>query len=408
MIGTMSFSRELLNEPREDTSPEKKETMKEMSTGSTQKQTDQKPNAVFNSVDFGKFLSKEYPKSFDSSSPFLSKENAVASLGSVFKSKDAFSKLFSSSEWGMDLTKNPQKPPSRGGSDSKKLAKVLSSKDWMPLQTLGSHVDVSYSQNMFNGSDSETSSDKKTKEDAKKSLAKVLSSRDWTKTLGSHVDVAYSGNIFATSDSEKSFPEVPTEVASAAELPPAKTDWENMFLSQLQLVPPPPEDAVDEETNMDIVEENVPSTSNEAAAVAETPAPKKKRKRKPRKKVVPEVKVYVEPTDVDVLLGRGGRSNHHPGNKRYREEVKNLHKWYLGIEDKDEKTDLSQCLVDYVHSYEGRFLEKDSNGWFLVPNIVARRKASQALREDNDPTKRAQKRKRYLEKKAKVEAEKTG
>merc|ERR1711939_700728 len=85
---------------------------------------------------------------------------------------------------------------------------------------------------------------------------------------------------------------------------------------------------------------------------------KKKRKRKPRKKVVPEKKVYVEPADADVLCGRGGRSNHHPGNKRYREEVKNLQKWYLDIEGKDEKTDLSQCLVDYVKSYDGRFPEK--------------------------------------------------
>jgi hypothetical protein len=127
--------------------------------------------------------------------------------------------------------------------------------------------------------------------------------------------------------------------------------------------------------------------------------PKKKRKRRPRKKIVPDVKEYVEPTDIDVLLGRGGRSNHHPGNKRYREEVQNLQGWYLGVEDKNEKTDLSQCLVDYVHSYEGRFLYKDEVGWYVVPNIIARRKASQALREDNDAEKRAAKRARFLQKK---------
>jgi len=127
---------------------------------------------------------------------------------------------------------------------------------------------------------------------------------------------------------------------------------------------------------------------------------KKKRIRKPRQKVVPAVKEYVTPTINDVLLGRGGRSNHHPGNKRYREEVRNLREWYLSIgENKDEKTSLSQCLVDYVYQYNGRFLEKDDIGWYVVPNIVARRKASQALREDDDPVKRAAKRARFLRKK---------
>jgi hypothetical protein len=201
-----------------------------------------------------------------------------------------------------------------------------------------------------------------------------------------------------------------------------------MFFSQLQLFPPAL--AVADEENC----ENIPVSRQEEVlsggtmasstpalvpsegildappqvdtVTSQDPSPpmkanqtQKKRKRKPRKKVVPEVKIYVEPLDFDVLLGRGGRSNHHPGNKRYREEVTNLQSWYLGIEDKEEKTDLSQCLVDYVHSYQGRFLEKDDVGWFVIPNIVARRKASQALREDNDATKRAGKRARYLKKK---------
>jgi len=323
---------------------------------------------MFSSVDFGKdfgkFLKESYPKS-DSTPPFLSKDSSVSGFGSMFKSKDAFSKMFASAEWGMKYTKTDKKtdapaPQKKMSAETKKnLAKVLSSQDWMPMETLGSHVDVSYSQNMFIGSDPENS----------------------------------------------------VSVLPPPELPPAKTDWDNMFFSQLQLVPPPPpppalvgeEDDVPElELKLAIPNDGTLATiaesppSNQAAAAA----PKKKRKRKPRKKVVPEVKVYVEPTEVDVLMGRGGRSNHHPGNKRYREEVNNLHTWYLGIGDKDEKTDLSQCLVDYVHSYKGRFLESDKVGWFVVPNIVARRKASQALREDNDPEKRAQKRARFLEKKA--------
>lgn len=112
----------------------------------------------------------------------------------------------------------------------------------------------------------------------------------------------------------------------------------------------------------------------------QTMGPKKARKNKRNRD--PTVKEYVEPTDKDVLLGRGGRSNHHPGNKRYRDEVHNLQKWYKASA-KPEKTDLSQCLVNYIHSYGGRFLKLDSSNqqWFIVTNIVARRKASQALRE---------------------------
>jgi len=69
---------------------------------------------------------------------------------------------------------------------------------------------------------------------------------------------------------------------------------------------------------------------------------------------------------------------------------------------------MSQVLVDVMEKMGGRFLEEDkvkegekmvSKGWYVVPNIVARRKASQALREDNDPAKRKAKRARFLAKK---------
>merc|ERR1712232_1114082 len=108
----------------------------------------------------------------------------------------------------------------------------------------------------------------------------------------------------------------------------------------------------------------------------------------------------------------GGRSNHHPGNKRYREEVVNFRPLYASLETDKEKTDMSQRLVDVIEQFGGRFLEEDkvkdgnswiSLGWYVVPNIVARRKAGQALREDNDPEKRKAKRARFLAKKKAAE-----
>eukprot|EP00568_Trieres_chinensis_P000260 CAMPEP_0183307666 /NCGR_PEP_ID=MMETSP0160_2-20130417/18660_1 /TAXON_ID=2839 ORGANISM="Odontella Sinensis, Strain Grunow 1884" /NCGR_SAMPLE_ID=MMETSP0160_2 /ASSEMBLY_ACC=CAM_ASM_000250 /LENGTH=337 /DNA_ID=CAMNT_0025471305 /DNA_START=35 /DNA_END=1048 /DNA_ORIENTATION=+ len=94
-------------------------------------------------------------------------------------------------------------------------------------------------------------------------------------------------------------------------------------------------------------------------------------------------KVYCEPNDKDVLLGRGGLTNHHVGNKRYREEIEQLKPWYNSCKTKTEKKELSQLFMEYVHSYGGRFLEKDETGrWHLAENKRARKKASQALREN--------------------------
>jgi hypothetical protein len=310
---------------------------------------------------------------------------------------------------------------------------ALSSKDWLPLPTPETSQAVlptaETSQTMLPVT--------YTSQESLVDIKAALSSKDWMlmSTLGNHVDISYNPQMFCGSDSESVTNDV-HETALTAELLPAKTNWNSLFLSQLQLVPPSPcilSERIHSISSVvsapDMNEESLspaeyfyssPTASStlplqseevQADTVASSPEANeemdnetteqqpKKRKRRPRKKIVPKVKEYVEPTDVDVLLGRGGRSNHHPGNKRYREEVQNLHSWYLGVEEKNEKTDLSQCLVDYVHSYNGRFLHQDEAGWYVVLNIIARRKASQALREDNDAAKRAAKRTRFLQKK---------
>jgi hypothetical protein len=99
----------------------------------------------------------------------------------------------------------------------------------------------------------------------------------------------------------------------------------------------------------------------------------------------------------DVLFGRGGRSNHHPGNKTYRDIVCKQQDYYRSC-DKNEKTKVAQGVVDLVQGQiGGRFLEldKDTNQWYLVPNVVARRKVGQALRENNTQEARAAKRAKY-------------
>jgi len=135
-------------------------------------------------------------------------------------------------------------------------------------------------------------------------------------------------------------------------------------------------------------------------------AGKRKRKRKPRPKILPDVKVYVEIETNDVLSGRGGKSNHHPGNNRYREEIQNNREFYATLgEDNDAKASVAEAVVTFVQSNGGRFLEKDDVGWFVIHDRAARLKASQALREDDDQEKRAAKRARYLANLARKKAE---
>jgi hypothetical protein len=148
-----------------------------------------------------------------------------------------------------------------------------------------------------------------------------------------------------------------------------------------------------------------------------------------------------EITNNDVLLGRGGRTNHHVGNATYRKYKEELQERYLTA-TKDEKTDIANELVEMIHSRNGRFLKeydptkpsaftltlnqtadiernrkaklstkkKGNNNddedddqsivdyWYEVDLKAARTKASQALRELNTPEIRAAKRAKYRNK----------
>jgi hypothetical protein len=91
----------------------------------------------------------------------------------------------------------------------------------------------------------------------------------------------------------------------------------------------------------------------------------------------------IEPTDDDVLLGRGGYVNIHPGNIKFRQKALELREWYEAS-SKEEKYNISNVLIHSVMSQGHRFLEKGSDGqglWYEVSGNGVRKKASQALRE---------------------------
>jgi hypothetical protein len=87
--------------------------------------------------------------------------------------------------------------------------------------------------------------------------------------------------------------------------------------------------------------------------------------------------------DLDILCGRGGKSNHHVGNKKYRHVVGYMKMRYQHCRGKTQKTDLARLIVDHCAAYGARFLKHDaeSGRYYILSNDEARRKTSQALRE---------------------------
>jgi hypothetical protein len=84
----------------------------------------------------------------------------------------------------------------------------------------------------------------------------------------------------------------------------------------------------------------------------------------------------------DVLCGRGGLSNHHPGNEWYRRLVRSNRPLYRAC-PKHTKLLVSKAIVQAVEQQKGRFLERNrkTGFWYPVSYKKAVDKTSQGLRE---------------------------
>ena len=93
------------------------------------------------------------------------------------------------------------------------------------------------------------------------------------------------------------------------------------------------------------------------------------------------------PTMLDVLCERGGRSNHHPGNKEYVKLIRNMA--HLYPEELNKKGDFTQSIVRKVKGWGGRFMKRKdkSNEWFEVDDEFAKKKVGQLLRDMRKPVK---------------------
>ncbi len=87
----------------------------------------------------------------------------------------------------------------------------------------------------------------------------------------------------------------------------------------------------------------------------------------------------------DVLCGRGGATNNHDGNKRFRSTVAEHQPEYLGARKKD-KVVIARRIVRIIRERGGRFLRRDdaTGQWIDVGDKKAAEKTSQALREGLD------------------------
>ncbi|CAB9496264.1 expressed unknown protein [Seminavis robusta] len=88
--------------------------------------------------------------------------------------------------------------------------------------------------------------------------------------------------------------------------------------------------------------------------------------------------------DNDVLLGRGGKTNHHPGNASYLKLIEAREVEYMFLESRTEKTEYAMKFVQQLRKEGIRFLKKDpKNGklWNDVGDVKMREKVSQNLRE---------------------------
>ena len=91
-----------------------------------------------------------------------------------------------------------------------------------------------------------------------------------------------------------------------------------------------------------------------------------------------------KPHDNDVMYGRGGGTNHHPGNKRFRKIVEDRKVDYVNSKRLDKPLIALEIIKDWREQVPpGRFLKIDEKTglWNDVGDKKAREKTSQALRE---------------------------
>lgn len=131
----------------------------------------------------------------------------------------------------------------------------------------------------------------------------------------------------------------------------------------------------------------LPSSQQQQQPTPPTGPKKKPSTAQPRPKVTVKPKgigpIY-EYNDNDVLAGRGGRINAHPGNVQFRDIIARRKNNYLDPNTKKlEKAHIAADIVYNIRALNpsGRFLKQESDGgWWDIGDQKAIKKTGQALR----------------------------
>jgi hypothetical protein len=117
----------------------------------------------------------------------------------------------------------------------------------------------------------------------------------------------------------------------------------------------------------------------------------KRRTRRPEMpSLPPSEREYVFPTHNDVLRGRGGRTNAHPGNQRLLELVRPLERTYAALK-RGQKGQLSLDIVKRIHDKGGRFLGREVSSHGTERHYIIDQQGAVSLVEQkfrDEPTKR--------------------
>ena len=96
-------------------------------------------------------------------------------------------------------------------------------------------------------------------------------------------------------------------------------------------------------------------------------------------------KVTIEvPENSDVLCGRGGLSNKHPGNRLFRRLVQENKTVYQLTIGPSHKQFLVMSIMEAIHNQGGRFIRQEGGNWVEISRRQVAIKTSQALRENVD------------------------
>jgi len=192
--------------------------------------------------------------------------------------------------------------------------------------------------------------------------------------------VTTEGHSYLTS---RIFIDHQTQLSSQA----AQSQTKKIFNQNLEDMETPKQNVMMETNSNEVNTPTSPTSDKDKQGVIVTPGSSKKATDNQKNKFIRE------PHDNDVLCGRGGSINSHPGNERFRQLVEKRKRVYLTARFKREKRLIANSILSEIRSLKppGRFLAKDTKAgnWRDIGNEKARDKTSQALRE-NAPSIRAE------------------